>query len=189
MPESGIEKFQNWLINETWEDVYQSESAHEKASIFQNKILKMYEDIFPLKTRKVSSDDAPWISHKLKTMLRKRKRIYRRQRKSDKWTHMNKLCKEEIKSAKATFYKDQVADLKSKKPHQWYSSLKKLCSYDQHKTEPLQVDEISHLSDQEQAERIADQVTQIPNEFEPLQKDDISIPLFLKTTSPSSHPV
>ena len=37
MPQSGIEMFQNWLINETWEDVYQSESAHEKASIFQRK--------------------------------------------------------------------------------------------------------------------------------------------------------
>ena len=90
----------------------------------------MFEKIFPTKTRKISSDDAPWISHEIKTLLRKKKRIYRKHRKSEVWS--------KIKSSKAAFYKDQIADLKTNKPHQWYSILKRLSAYDQHKTEPLQ---------------------------------------------------
>ena len=178
IPQSGLDQFQTWLIGETWEDVYGAESAHQKAAIFQNKIVAKFDEIFPQKTRQISSDDAPWISHKIKVMLRKKKRIYRRQRKSEVWSNMNKLCKDQIKSAKASFYNEQIADLKTKKPHQWYSSLKRLSSFDQHKTEPLYVQEISQLSDQEQAERIADHVTFIPNQFEPLKKCDIDIPPF-----------
>jgi hypothetical protein len=104
------------------------------------------------------------------------------------WSKINQVCKEQIKSAKAVFYKEQIADLKTKKPHQWYSSLKRLSSYDQHKTEPLHVEEISQLSDQEKAERIADHVTFIPNQFAPLSKDDIKIPPFSPGDIPQFPP-
>ena len=99
---------------------------------------------------------------------------------------MNKICKQEIKSAKSTFYKNQVADLLTKSPRQWYSSFKRLTSYDQHKTEPLHVEEISKYSDQEQAEMIADHKARIANQYEPLNKDDIISHLTCMKTSPSS---
>ena len=34
-PQSGILKMKDWFIDQTWEEVYCAESAHEKASIFQ----------------------------------------------------------------------------------------------------------------------------------------------------------
>jgi hypothetical protein len=61
-----------------------------------------------------------------------------------------------------------VAELKLKKPNQWYSCLKKMSSHDQQKTEQPNVEDIRHLSDKDQAEQIAAQFAKIQNEYEPL---------------------
>ena len=109
------------------------ETAHQKAEIFHKMLIDKLDEIFPEKTRKINSDDQPWISLKLKKLDRKRKRVYHKERKSPKWKKMEKFFKKEVKSAKANFYKNTVADLKQKKPGEWYSCLKKITSFDQHK--------------------------------------------------------
>ena len=48
----------------------------------------------------------------------------------------------------------------------------------------VEVDEISHLSDQDQAEAIADSFSAISNEYQPIQKDDICIPSFSQSSIP-----
>ena len=83
----------DWFMDQTWQEVYEVESAHEKAELFQNTLV----------TR----------------MDRKRKRIYRNERRSEKWSKWNKIFKKKETNAKANFYKDTVADLKLKKPGQW----------------------------------------------------------------------
>ena len=69
-------------------------------------------------------------------------------------------------------------DVMSAKDGQWYSILKRISSYDQGKSEPLQVEEISHLPDQEQAEAIADSLSAISNEYQPISRESITIPPF-----------
>ena len=96
--ESGIMKINTWFIDQSWEEVYTA-----------------LDTFFPLKVRKINNDDQPWISHRLKVLDRKRKRLYRRERRSEKWKALNKIFKKEMKSAKAKFYKDTVEDLKTKK--------------------------------------------------------------------------
>ena len=186
-PQSGIAKMREWFINQSWEKVYEAESAHDKAAEFQKELLKVLGNIFPEKIRKVSSDDQPWMTHKLKLLDRKRKRIYHRERRSENWKKMNKLFKQEIKSAKSQFYQKTVADLKRKNPGQWYSSLKRITSHDQ-RSQDINIDEISHLPDQEQSELIADKFCSIPNEYDPLHKDDIQVPHFSNEDIPQFEP-
>ena len=114
LPQSGMEKMKQWFIDQTWEEVFKEESAHRKAEVFQNMLIKVLEEIFPEKIRKISSDDQPWVTHRLKVLDRRRKRIYRKERRSEKWENMNKLFQKEMKSAKSNFYKNTVADLKKK---------------------------------------------------------------------------
>ena len=121
-------------------------------------------------------------------MDRLRKRIYRKERRSIKWKNMNKIFKKEVKSAKANFYKKSVADIKLKKPGQWYSCLKKISSYDQLKNDQPMVDEIRHLSDEQQAELIAQQFASIQNEYDEIQKDDIQIPHYDEKDVPQFQP-
>ena len=77
-----------------------------------------------------------------------------------------------------------MKDLKTSKISQWYSKLKRLCSYDQKKSEPVIVESLTHLSSQEQAEAIADKFSKVSQEYEPLKNDDIEIPLFDEETIP-----
>ena len=187
-PQSGLERMKSWLIDETWQNVYNASSAHEKASIFQDMLISKLNEFFPLKTRKIQSDDQPWVTHKIKLLDRRRKRIYRKERKSQKWYNLDKMFKKEVKSAKEAFYEKNVSELKLKKPGQWYACLKKLSSYDQLKNDQPIVEEISHLSDQEQCEAIAQKFSSIPNEYAALSTDDVHVPQFHANDVPQFNP-
>ena len=50
--------------------------------------------------------------------------------------------------------------------------------------EPLKVDKISHLTDQEQCDAIADEFSEIPNLYSPLHKNDIDIPEYFESEIP-----
>ena len=175
LPVSGFLQMQEWFSSQTWDQIFQEPSAHSKAEIFQSMLLEACNKYFPEKTRKVTSDDQPWVTHRVKILDRRRKRIYHKERRSNKWRIANKLFKEEVKIAKKMFYTNMIADLKLKKPGQWYSALKRITAYD-HLENRININDINHLSDQEQAEVIADYFTKIPNSYEPLKTEDIIIP-------------
>ena len=101
---------------------------------------------------------------------------------------MDKIFKKEVKLAKSEFYAKKVADLKVKKPSQWYSCLKQITSQDQHKREQPNVDEIRHLSDQDQAEQIDNQFAKIQNEYAALSNEDVCIPDFDERDIPTFSP-
>ena len=149
-----------------------------KAEVFQQILIKALDDFFPQKIRKINNDDQPWISHRLKVLDRKRKRIFHKERKSEKW---------KVKSAKAKFYQNVVADMKTKNPGQWYSCLKRITSHDQEGWR-ININEISHLSDQDQAEKIADKFSSIPNEYKKLENEDVFIPPFSSEEIPQFEP-
>ena len=143
-PKSGLEKMKSWFLVKTWEDIYGLETAHEKAKYFQNILLQKMEEFFPEKTLKINSDDQPWITSKLKKLDRQRKRIFRKERRSEKWENINKIFKKEMKSAKASFYQKSVAHLKLAKPSKWFACLKRITSHDQHRSEEPKVENINH---------------------------------------------
>ena len=56
------------------------------------------------------------------------------------------------------------------------------------KTEQINVDEINHLPDDQQAEIIAKKFTYIQNIYEPLKTEDISVPPFAESEIPQFNP-
>ena len=61
-PMSGILKMKEWFIDQGWDEIYSATSTHDKAQLFQNLLVNKMEDIFPIKVRKINSDDQPWMS-------------------------------------------------------------------------------------------------------------------------------
>ena len=90
------------------------------------------------------------------TEIRKRKRIYSKQRKSEAWIKQNKLVTILVKSAKSNFYQKQIDDCKTARNGQWYSKLKRMCKYNQHESEDVEIEEIAGKTHQEQANLILD---------------------------------
>ena len=66
--------------------------------------------------------------------------------------------------------------------------IKAYIKLNQTKSDTVQVDNINHLSDQEQAKAIADSFSAISNEYEPVDKSRITIPHFWQSTVPQFKP-
>ena len=172
-----------WLMGEKWENVHSAETANRKAEEFQETFSNKYTEFFPKKLIKVTNEDQPWITQKLKKLDRQRRRVFHKNRRSERWKILNKAFKHEVKLAKKQFYKNMVEDLKVKNPGQWYSAVKRMASYD-NKAEQICVDEVSHLSDQAQCEHIADEFSEVPNNYSPLHTEDIAFPPFSENDIP-----
>ena len=74
----------------------------------------------------------------MKRLKRLKSREYHKNRKSVKWRDLDKKYKEVVRKEKKDYYKKAVKDLKKSNPNQWYSKLKRLCSYDQQKSDPVE---------------------------------------------------
>ena len=121
-----------------------------------------------------SSNDQEFFTPELKALDRKRKRIYSKQGRSTKWKKLNSNFKKKVRKAKKVFYKKMISDLKKSNPGQWYSKLKRMTAYDQHKNEEIIVNEIRENTDQQQADIIADKFSSVSNIYDPIQKENIS---------------
>ena len=69
--QSGIDKFGRWIVCHNWHELYKCENEHEKAEILQNTLMNKYYECFPVKTRKISSDDEPWVTETFRQIAKK----------------------------------------------------------------------------------------------------------------------
>ena len=175
---SGMERMGDWFEAQEWTQVITEDSINKKAEGLISMITEALNKYIPEKVIKVASDDEPWYSEKLKKLDRRRRREYNRSRRSPKYLELNRLYQEKLSRTKKKYKRDQIDDLKAAKSGQWYSQLKRITRYDQGKEEIIQVEEISSLSDQDQAEMIADHLAQISQTYEEVRASDIDIPLF-----------
>ena len=182
--ESGQNLFGMWIKNQTWKINEETHSVNEKVEFLHNSVMNKISECFPLKTIKVTSDDSPWCNNKVKRLKRLKCREYNNHRSLIKWKDFNDKYKAALIQAKSQYYKNIIKDLKVSNPSQWYSKLKRICSYDQEKHDPLVVAEIELLSDQAQAEKIADHFCNVRQRFDKLDERDINIPIFKEETIP-----
>ena len=185
MRETGLLKVKQWLEETNWDYLSTLDTAHEMANEFEGKIMKKIDEILPKKEIKVTSDDKPFYTAKLDKMNRKKQREYAKRRKSPKWKVLQKKFDDELKKEKRNFYKKKIKALKTADCGKWYSELKKITNFEQHKRENIQVTEISHLKDQEQAEQIADKFSKVSQEYEPIKEGDVKIPEFKEEDIPT----
>ena len=68
-----------------------------------------------------------------------------------------------------------ISELTSKNTSKWYSTMKKITSHDQHKNDKIFVQELNHLTDQDQVEKLAEHFSEIPNQYNQLRDEDIEI--------------
>ena len=64
--------FGSWITTKDWAEVYNAASFASKFELFSNEFSLAIETFFPWKTVKTHVYDKPWISVKLKLMIKKR---------------------------------------------------------------------------------------------------------------------
>ena len=180
----GINKMRTWLISENWHQVLKQPCANLKADILQNILVSKFNEYFPEKRKVITCNDQPYYNMKLKKLKRKKLREYQKHRKSMKYKNLDAIYQNELSKAKNLFYKNKISKLRKSKPGKWYSELKKLTNFDKFKNEELVVESIKDLSAYEQAELIADKFSEVANEYDRLQTEDIDVPNFQEKEIP-----
>ena len=168
--DSGIQKFGQWLSEQTWDKVYGTQDCNSKAQIFQEILVSEFQKVFPLKLMKVCADDKPWFSKSLKLLDRKRKREFSKNHKSEKWQKLNEEFKEKCEAEKANYYSRIVHDLKVSNTSQWYSKIKRMSGNGEKIYSTASIQELLGKSDFEQREIIADHYAKISNRYEPVEE-------------------
>ena len=188
LPESLLNLIKAALQVHNWSNVHNAETSHEKARIFQDEVMEIVDKIAPERLRNISTDDQPWYTEQLKILDRKRRREFHQNRRSGRYNRLQGEYKTKCSQAKKVFFKSMVRQVKEANPGQWYSLLKRITKYDSEKREELQIAEINHLTDEEQAEMIAKHFNATSLEYEPKESQDLKITDFDPETIPSFKP-
>ena len=171
--QSGVVAFRQWIESEScqWTDIYTNRNTHEKAQAFQQALTQAYETCFPIKSFKISDDDCPWMSKSLKKLDRLRKREFYKNKKSHKWEKLNKAFQTKVNEEKQRYFFNIVSDLKTSNVSQWFSKVKRMSGKEDERSD-FTVDELLGLSDQDQAEKIADHYAGISQLYKPVTNSD-----------------
>ena len=184
LPESGMLLYKQWLQTEMWQELYQLDTAHQKAEILHTTLLQKLDLFLPMKTIKIRHDDCPWVTSEIKQLDRLCKREYSKRKKSAKWTKLNEKYELKCEKAKQDYAKNIVNDLKYSNQSQWYSKIKRMSSHNLEKDGDSEVEELVGIPDQLQAERIADQFAEVSSQYAPLQSEAINLENFFDDRPP-----
>ena len=133
------------------------------------------EDIFPTKTVKFSSFDKPWITAELKKLARKRKKVYRKEGKSEKYAKLLSEFEKKFSKSMSDYMQKNITDIMNSNPSKAYALLKRLGA------KPGDCDEMteftlpshSNLTPEESAEIIAEHFSQISQEYPPVDRSTL----------------
>ena len=170
--QSGIEKFGQWIVSQTWDDVYASVDVNKKVEIFQNCLVESYHACFPVKILKVCDEDDPWITVELKKLDRQRKREFLKHKNSPKWQRLNNQFLEKCEYEKEKYYENIVSDLKTSNVGKWFSKVKRMSGRDKDKQNNIMVEELRGQDNYQQAESIANHYSKISNQYEQINSED-----------------
>ena len=122
----GVEKFRKKICSVNWEIIRKGRSSKSAESL--DCILQSFvSECFPEKTRSVKSTDTPWMNAKSKRFLNKKRRVYKKEGKSQKFIDLSKLCETVINDAKKVFL-DKVIEKseKARNTKHYYKSVNML---------------------------------------------------------------
>ena len=114
------------LCNIDWACVYNQSACEEKLNIFLQIIQIGIDNIMPERTRKVHPKDAPWMTIKLKELIRSRQEAFHADRHGPVYRFYRNKVNKERKACKGKYYTSKVQDLKGVNPREWWKEINKL---------------------------------------------------------------
>ena len=102
---------------------------------------------------------------------RLRKREFYKNKRSAKWEKLNQEFLDKSDAEKEKYFTNIVSDLKTSNTSQWFSKVKRMAGQDEDATD-YNVDELIGLSDQDQAEKIANHYASISQLYKPVTVQD-----------------
>ena len=73
------------MSNQIWKGIFEEQSIDRKADSLQKMIMEKVNEYLSEKTRKIASDDDPWVKEDVKILKRRRQREYSKNKRSLKY--------------------------------------------------------------------------------------------------------
>ena len=174
--EAGANAFVAALATQSWENVFLASTTSLKVKEFQKILDSNMNAYFRFKTVTRRENDPPWLNSKLKRMFRKRRLIYDREGRSNKWKAMKsesdeicrKRCKAFLDRQKQTMTAPDAA-------RAFFRNVRAFDSKEKPKVFDVR-DLFLSMQEKPTAEALADQFNAISNEFDGLLQDEIPPP-------------
>ena len=187
IPDSCIPSFSREIQNLTWEEVLNEKDIDTKVYNFHRTLSLVCNKYFPEKKITISNLDKKLITVELKTLSRRIKAEYFRNRKSPKWRKLKKEFKKKKKKSIRAFHDNFVKDLKQTNPQKFYKMCRRIGTGDAMNAE-LRIKCQEGLSNKECAEEIAQFLSAVSHEYEPIDLTKLKRLNNTKSTLPIDIP-
>ena len=177
--DSGVRGFGQWITHHPWTEVTEAEDVEDKWNNYHRVTTQAFHRFFPEKSVQLHPKDAPWITARIKRLMKQRNNAYKCNDMATYRALRNKVIRE-IKTAKKSHYPTKVHHLKHSNISNWYKQIKTLTGLSK-QTPPI-IPCVDKLSNQEAAEEINTHFAAICQRLPPLDTSRLTAYL------PSPHP-
>lgn len=137
-----------YLSNFDWNLIDSSKSCNKNCDILCSAIKTGYDILMPEKRVKYHRDDSPWITNKLKQLIKLRQRAFASNNTTLFKFYRNKVNRMR-KSCRADYFASKVDSLKKSNPKSWWSEVKRISGMSPvsgNIINQLQVEDTEHLT-------------------------------------------
>ncbi|XP_072042807.1 uncharacterized protein [Amphiura filiformis] len=166
MKEHQIREFGNWIQHKDWTNVLNASNTQQKADALYESLHGAVESFFPLTTVKVHNNNKPWMSDKIKKLVKKRQLAFSTGN-NEVYKKLRNKVQREIKRAKQFYYANRVRNLQATNPRKWHQQIKTMTGNTKSEVSiPVPgVDNDDHVAI---ANKINDQFVQVSSHMTPL---------------------
>ena len=118
-----------YLSSINWVSTLAEYNCETMGKIF-HVVLTGLDLLMPTTEMKIFFADAPWMTHRLKTLVKKRqKAFYTYGANSAEFKYYRNLVNSERKSCRGKYYEANVHNLEKVGPKKWWNEVKRLCNF------------------------------------------------------------
>ena len=172
--EDGARKFQDWVASYNFDEVYQQQNVNDQLERFLSAMEGSMNAFFPYKTTTRQERDPPWINPHVRALIRKRRRVYHREGRSEKWKALMKKVRKLVRKRASNYWEHQKRTLLSKDAGRTF--FKNVKSYNCKERPPIfDVRSLFPANDSDAtiAEKLADHFNGISLEFDGLDPSTV----------------
>ena len=165
------------LCSIDWSCLHNLKTCDDKFSFFNDVLLVTMDIIMPIKEKRICTSDAPWMTEKLKSNIRKSQKSLKKGN-QDAFKYYRNQVNRERKRCRQVFYRKKVENLKHTKPKDWRSAVKKIFGmsplYKPELRLNLQIEMFDNMNAHEIANTINKMFLEPLNDFQPLNSINLT---------------
>ena len=179
MPDSSVMQFRQSLSKINWAMMIDGMSSSSMVDMYQKMTTDLVDIHFPLKKVSISPYDRPWFTEELRSLRRRRQRIYRKEGKSEIYVALKNKFDTKLKKEASKYIEKIEKEVLEGKRGSSYSAIRKLGNREFEVPKGMESFDIpdfvnNDYTDQQSSDAMADYFSSISQKFDPIDVDDFS---------------